>query len=193
MRQDSGVIHIMAAGIDTIAVSSVPWVQPLGVALHLSFSPTEKPGKPHTLTVSTTGPDGYVLDSSAEFATPARLQGMPEDWRTALGIALPALVPLRSYGTYSRELDIDGGAITSSIGLRVAPDGSGAVGGVRQERSGHTPLPGVAIAAGHRGRGVCTRALSIACRQAWRRCPGDKDGRHSDRGHKWLRWRAESV
>jgi hypothetical protein len=38
-----------------------------------------------------------------------------------IGVALQALLPLSSYGHYTCKLDIDGGAITDALGLRVIP------------------------------------------------------------------------
>jgi hypothetical protein len=119
VRQENGFIHVMAAGVDTISVPSLPWIQPLGIAVRLSFGPTDQPGDEHTLAVSITGPAEPVLDRSAAFATPERPADVPAHWKTGLGIALQ---PLTSYGHYSCELDIDSGAITKTIGLRVVPE-----------------------------------------------------------------------
>ena len=57
VRQDDGAMHIMGAGVDTVAASAIPAVQPFGVALRLSFGTTEQPGEEHHLTVSFIGPD----------------------------------------------------------------------------------------------------------------------------------------
>jgi hypothetical protein len=119
VRQDGGVIHIMGAGVDTVFAPVVPTVQPLGVALRISFGTTEEPGEQHHLTVAFIGPDSRVLDASATFTTPPRAQDFPEHWRTGLGIALRIAVPLPQYGDYSCELDIDDGAITKAYEFRV--------------------------------------------------------------------------
>ena len=119
VRQDAGVIHIMAAGVDTVFAPVVPTVQPFGVALRISFSTTEEPGEQHNLTVAFIGPDSRVLDASVTFVTPPRQQGVPEHWRTGLGIALQIAVPLPQYGDYSCELDIDDGSITKAYEFRV--------------------------------------------------------------------------
>jgi hypothetical protein len=121
VRQDAGVIHIMGAGVDTITHPVVPAVQPLGVALRISFDTTEQAGEEHRLTVTFVGPDQPVLGVSARFSTPPRPPGVPEHWRGALGIALQMPVPLPRYGDYSCELEIDDGAITKSIDFRVVP------------------------------------------------------------------------
>jgi len=123
VRQDSGVIHIMGAGVDTVIAPAVPTVQPFGVALRISFGTTEEPGEEHQLTVSFIGPDAPVLGANATFVTPPRAPGVPEHWRTGLGVALQIPVPLPQYGDYSCELDIDGGAITKSYEFRVVRPG----------------------------------------------------------------------
>lgn len=119
VRQDAGGVHIMGAGVDTVAAPFVPTVQPFGVALRLSFGTTEQPGEPHRLTVSFMGPDRRVLDASSEFVTPPRPPGVPPHWRTAVGVALQIPVPLPQYGDYSCEVNIDDGAITKSAEFRV--------------------------------------------------------------------------
>src|SRR5260221_5531622 len=88
VRQDGGVIHIMGAGVDTIFAPVVPTVQPLGVALRISFGTTEEVGEQHRLTVTFVGPDQRVLDANTLFATPPRPSGVPEHSRPAIGIAL---------------------------------------------------------------------------------------------------------
>jgi hypothetical protein len=124
VRQDGGVIHIMGAGVDTVTAPAVPTVQPFGVALRMSFGTTEEPGEEHRLTVSFIGPDNRLLDANATFVTPPRQLGVPEHWRTGLGVALQILVPLPQYGDYSCELDVDDGAITKSYEFRVIRPGA---------------------------------------------------------------------
>jgi hypothetical protein len=126
VRQDGPLTHIMGAGVDTVFAPAVPAIQPFGIAVRLSFSTTEEPGEQHRLTVTFIGPDSPVLDASATFATPARPPGVPEHWRTGLGVALQIAVPLPQYGDYSCELNIDDGSITKAYEFRVikpAPQG----------------------------------------------------------------------
>jgi hypothetical protein len=124
VRQDGGVIHIMGAGIDTVTTLAVPTVQPFGVALRISFGTTEPPREEHHLTLSFIGPDNRVLDANVTFVTPPRPPGVPEHWRTGLGVAVQIAVPLPQYGDYSCELDIDDGAITKSYEFRVVRPGA---------------------------------------------------------------------
>jgi hypothetical protein len=107
VREDHGVIHIMGAGVDTIGAPRVPTTQPLGVALRILFETTEEVGDEHGLTVAFVGPDQPVMNVSARFSTPPRPPGVPEHWRTAIGVALQMPVPLPRYGDYSCELAID--------------------------------------------------------------------------------------
>jgi hypothetical protein len=126
VRQDGPFTHIMGAGVDTVFTPAVPTIQPFGVAVRISFSTTEEPGEQHRLTVTFVGPDSPVLDASATFATPPRPPGVPEHWRTGLGIAMQIAVPLPRYGDYSCELNIDDGAIIKAYEFRVitpAPQG----------------------------------------------------------------------
>jgi hypothetical protein len=119
VRQDNGVIHIMGAGVDTVATAAVPTVANLGVAVRMSFDTTERPGDDHSLKVSFIGPDKPVLDVSATFVTPPRPPDVPEHWKTGLGLAIQIPVPLPQYGDYSCTLSIDGDTIVKSYEFRV--------------------------------------------------------------------------
>jgi hypothetical protein len=124
VRQDGGVVHIMGAGVDTIAAPAVPTVQPFGIALRMSFGTTEQPGEQHSLTLSFIGPDAPILSANANFVTPPRAPGVPEHWRTGLGVALQMAVPLPQYGDYSCELSIDNGIIVKAYEFRVVRPGA---------------------------------------------------------------------
>jgi hypothetical protein len=121
VRQDvSGSVTIIGAGVDTVGTPIVPTVQPLGIALRLLFSSTEEAGARHRLRIAFLTADGQrLLEAGAEFATPPQPPHVPPHWKTAVGIALQIPVPLPAYGDYSFELDIDNGAITKSIDVRV--------------------------------------------------------------------------
>jgi hypothetical protein len=119
VRQDNGVIHIMGAGVDTVATPAVPTVVNVGIAVRMSFDTTERPGDGHSLKVAFIGPDKPVLDMSASFVTPPRPPDVPEHWKTGLGLALQIPVPLPEYGDYSCTLSIDGDAIVKSYEFRV--------------------------------------------------------------------------
>lgn len=120
VRQDQGVVHIMAAGIDTIQTAKVPHVQQIGVALRISFDSTEPAGQEHEIRVTFVGPDQPILMAGAEFRTPEALDGLPVHWRRRLGVALQLPVLLPSYGDYTCEVSIDDGEqVTGSADFRV--------------------------------------------------------------------------
>jgi hypothetical protein len=121
VRQDGGVIHIMGAGVDTVLATHVPAVQPLGVALRISFDAADPVGQQHHVRVSFVGPEKPVLTIEAPFSRPPPPPDVPEHWRTGLGIGVQLAVPLPEYGDYTCELLIDdGGEIDPrSIDFRV--------------------------------------------------------------------------
>jgi hypothetical protein len=123
VRQDGGVVHIMGAGIDTIATPIVPTVQSLGVALRFSFDASDAVGQEHDLSLSFVGPDHPVLSARAKLTTPPQQPGVPAHWRTVVGVALQVPVPLPAYGDYSCEVAVDGAADLEarSVDFRVVP------------------------------------------------------------------------
>src|SRR5579863_2181368 len=124
VRQDGGVIHIMGAGVDTVIAPSIPTVQPFGVALRIAFDTTEQVGDEHHFTVSFIGPDRRLLDARASFVTPPRPVGVPEHWKTGVGVAIQVPVPLPQYGDYSCDVSIDDGPSLKSYDFRVIRPGA---------------------------------------------------------------------
>jgi hypothetical protein len=124
VRQDGNVVHIMGAGVDTVFAPVVPTVQPFGIALRLTFGAEEEVGASHYLKITFQSADGeQLLVARSVFNTPPPKPGVPEHWRTAMGLAIQIPVPLPRYGDYSFELDIDDGAITKSIDVRAVRPG----------------------------------------------------------------------
>ena len=123
VRQDSGVVHIMGAGIDTIQAPHLPAVQQLGVALRISFDAADQVGQQHRVKLSFVGPQHSVLTAEAVLVTPPHPPEVPEHWRIGLGVALQMPVPLPAYGDYTCELAIDDGSEIDprSIDFRVIP------------------------------------------------------------------------
>jgi hypothetical protein len=122
VRQDGGVVNIMGAGIDTISPPRVPVNQPIGIAVRISFDAADQVGQQHHVKISFVGPGHQVLTVEAHFVTPERPPGLPEHWRTSLGVASQLLVPLPSYGDYTCEFAVDDGSeILRSIDFRVVP------------------------------------------------------------------------
>lgn len=111
VRQDGGVLHILGAGIDTIAVVRVPHVQPLGIALRISFDAGDPVGEQHQVKVTFMAADQIILIAQATFARPAPPEGIPVHWRTGAGVALQIPVLLPSEGDYTCEVVIDEAAV----------------------------------------------------------------------------------
>jgi hypothetical protein len=120
VRQDGGTIHIMAAGIDTFTVSQIPVTVPVGVAARIMFTSTEEAGVGHLVQLVFQGPDGPLLDLRQQIARPPQPPGVPEHWKTSVGLAFRIGLPLPSYGDYSLELIIDEDeGLSKSIDVRV--------------------------------------------------------------------------
>jgi hypothetical protein len=110
VRQDAGTIHIMSAGLDTFTIPGgiLPTAVPVGMALRITFSSREPVGELHRLAFTFSGPGGDVLLIGAQdFATPPQAAGVPDHWRTAVGIAVRMLLPIPSYGNYAVEVQLD--------------------------------------------------------------------------------------
>jgi hypothetical protein len=119
-QEPTGVVHIMGAGVDTIAAPVIPSVQQLGVALRVSCDTNDEVGSTHPISIIFQTADGrQVLRGTATITVPPQIPGVPEHWRTKLGVALQLPVPLPQYGDYSAELAIDNGEITASADFRV--------------------------------------------------------------------------
>lgn len=124
VRQDAGVVSIMAAGIDTFQVHP-PVAVPVGVAARITFDSTEEVGTEHLLELVFQGDDGPLLQTRNHFATPPKPAGVPAHWRTGIGIALRLALPFPRHGDYSLELAIDGDErLAKSIDVRAVAPGS---------------------------------------------------------------------
>ena len=107
VREDGGTVHIMGAGADTFYVASVPTASPAGIAARISFDSTEQVGAEHKFSLIFQDADRHLLEMAGRFLTPPQLPGVPEHWRTAVGLALRLVLPLPQLGDYSLELIID--------------------------------------------------------------------------------------
>jgi hypothetical protein len=120
VRQDAGTTHIMGAGIDTITSARVPAEVPVGIALRVTFDSLDEIGAQDQLTLIFQGADERLMQMAAPFVTPPPPPGVPEHWKTGVGMALRILLPVPSYGDYSLELLIDDEPV-KSIDLRAMP------------------------------------------------------------------------
>jgi len=107
VRQDAGTIHIMAAGLDTIALpaAALPAAIPLGLAARITFSSQDEVGTANLLSLVFTGPaGGELLTASQHFLTPPPVPGVPAHWRTAIGLAVRMPLPIPAHGNYAIQV-----------------------------------------------------------------------------------------
>ena len=98
VRQDGGVIHILGAGIDTIVAARVPAIQPLGIALRISFDAADPIGQAHHVKVSFIG-QKPVLTVEAPSAGRRSLLTSPSTGEPASASLSRSLCPCRSTAT----------------------------------------------------------------------------------------------
>lgn len=111
VRQDAGMTHIMGAGIDTVTVppDRLPAAIPCGVAVRITFDSRDQVGQEHELSLAFRAVDAEedVLSVSNRFPTPARPQGVPDYWRTALSVAFRLPLPIPAIGSYRLTATLD--------------------------------------------------------------------------------------
>jgi len=128
VRQDSGTIHIMAAGIDTfrIPAAALPTAVPVGIALRITFSTRDPVGDMHKLAFDFSGPPGDLLTAAQLFPTPPQVPGVPDYWRTAIGVAVRLALPFPSHGNYALQVMLDDDPeLSRRLDLRVIEPGTG--------------------------------------------------------------------
>ena len=124
VRQDGGTIHIMAAGLDTFTMpaESLPVAVPVGLALRITFSTRDQVGEMHTIRLVFSGPSGDLLTATQQFPTPPPAPGVPESWRTAVGIAIRTALPFPAHGNYALEVTLDDDPLSMKrLDLRAIP------------------------------------------------------------------------
>jgi Family of unknown function (DUF6941) len=108
VRQDAGMTHIMAAGIDTFYVpEGQPVAVPVGIVARISFSSRDDVGAEHDISLVFQGSGGDLLTVSRRFPTPPPQPGVPEHWRTAISIAFRLALPIPSHGDYRLQVTLD--------------------------------------------------------------------------------------
>lgn len=125
VRTDSGVLHIMGAGIDTVTAPSVPTAHAVGIAARITFDTAEEPGTAHKLTITFQDDDQVLAIAHGTFLTPHRDEAAPVHWKAKVNVALRATLPLPRYGDYSLDVALDDQPV-KSIDLRVVPPAEGA-------------------------------------------------------------------
>lgn len=109
VRQDGGAIHIMAAGIDTFSVpaSQLPAAVPVGIAMRITFSSRDEVGALHEVALTFSGPGGDLLRATQNLPVPPPMPGVPDHWRTAVGIAIRIALPVPAHGDYALQVMLD--------------------------------------------------------------------------------------
>jgi hypothetical protein len=123
VRVEGGVLHMIAAGFDTMWVPTVPGARQVGVGLRLLVDVVEA-REVHQITLIYQDADGQVLvritgmlgpiDPEQPLPPPGRPFGVPMGFNLTL--------PIPAYGDYSLELFLDDEAAPEkSITLTIAP------------------------------------------------------------------------
>ena len=99
VRLETGVAHVIAAGIDTVYAAEVPTGHNLALVFRLTFSRQEC-GRPHRVEILFEGEDGDRLAHLSSIVTPERTEDLPVHWRQGYLSGLNFGVPLPQYGVY---------------------------------------------------------------------------------------------
>jgi hypothetical protein len=110
VRAEGGMLHIIAAGVDTMLVPGLPAARPVGVGLRILIDVAEAQ-EPHHVELIYQDADGHRLaevsgtvgpvDADQPLPPPGRPFGVP--------LAFNFLLPVPALGDYSLELFIDHG------------------------------------------------------------------------------------
>ena len=107
VRTDNGVLHIVAGGIDTFHVPSVPYAQNVGIGVRILLTRDEC-SQEHSLEIKFQDADGEELTSVyARFRSPYP-DHLLAGTQTGALLPLNLRLPLPKVGRYSFELFIDG-------------------------------------------------------------------------------------
>jgi hypothetical protein len=120
VRADHGVIHIIAAGIDTIQAAEVPTAHPVGIAIRFKFGSTEEVGTEHPLRLDFQSADRVLLSLQGTLSNPPHTAETPVHWERSASLVFQITLPIPSYGDYSLELILDDHPL-GSIDIRVVP------------------------------------------------------------------------
>ncbi len=123
VRAESGVAHIIAAGVDTVMLPQVPGATNLGLLVRLTFTRGEC-DKPHRLEAILAGTDGEPAAKINGVITPTWQQGLPLGWKTGAMLALNFGVVVPTYGEYSMDILVNDNSV-KAINLRVVPPPQG--------------------------------------------------------------------
>jgi hypothetical protein len=118
VRAEGGLLHMIAAGIDTIYTPAVPAARPVGIGIRLTLT-LDEVRQQHQIEVVYQTEDGARLAQISGTVAPLAYEpiGLPG---VRLGIAIPLnmSLPLPDYGRYSLGLLVDGSNL-KTIGITV--------------------------------------------------------------------------
>jgi len=123
VRVEGGVLHMIAAGFDTLWVPTVPAARQVGVGLRLLVDVAEA-REVHEVTLLYQDVDGQVLfQFKGRFGPVSPEQPLPPPGRQyGVPMAFNVPLPMPAYGDYSLELFLDDQAEPAkSITLTIAP------------------------------------------------------------------------
>jgi hypothetical protein len=117
VRQEGGISHVTAAGIDTLVTEQVP--SPWNLAVWLGFRwKDEEIGQSSPIRVVFRLGRQRLLQLQAEISVEDRPADLPAEWplRTTLAFNMGVVMP--EYGVYSIDVSV-GGRVRHSLPLRV--------------------------------------------------------------------------
>jgi hypothetical protein len=128
VRAESGVLHMIAAGFDTLYTPAVPSTRQIGIGLRLLLSVAETRHE-HPIELLFQDPDGRRL---AQLNAMIPAQPIPPNAQPGrpFGVVIPFNIqlPLPAYGDFSFELLIHGNHV-KSIPIIIVPPPEATLGG----------------------------------------------------------------
>jgi hypothetical protein len=119
VRPESGVAHVIAAGVDTIYRPEVPSVANLGFFGRVVYT-DEDLDEPHQFELRLHDQDGQQVARVNALLNLSAVEGLPEGWPYAMILAINFGVPLPRHGTYTLTALLDE-TLRRTINLRVVP------------------------------------------------------------------------
>lgn len=109
VRAEGGVLHMIAAGFDTMYAPAVPVMRPVGVGLRLTLSLNELQHDHDVELIFQNADGGRIAQVTARIDAQTSLPPVPAGRPLGVVMALNLMLPLPDYGDYSLELLVDHG------------------------------------------------------------------------------------
>lgn len=120
VRAESGVLHMIAGGFDTITTRTVPAARSVGIGLSLKL-PQSEVAEHHTLRLVFHDTDGArIAEVGADLPVNSKAPNVPPGRKIGVVAALNMSLPLPTYGDYCLELLVDGDS-KKEITIHVVP------------------------------------------------------------------------